>query len=75
MSLRALIDAHKIAYAEFGKALYELGGGSGDPARASRQEQRALSPSAAILPSGGGDRLAKARYLLEMESRGELDLA
>lgn len=54
MSLRALLDAHKIAYAEFGKALYELGGGSGDPARASRQEQRALSPSAAILPSGEG---------------------
>ncbi|MFD2058255.1 hypothetical protein ACFSQT_35785 [Mesorhizobium calcicola] len=41
-SLRALIEAHKTAYAEFGKALHEIDGGSGDSARASREEERAL---------------------------------
>ncbi|ESZ64748.1 hypothetical protein X729_05485 [Mesorhizobium sp. L103C131B0] len=72
-SLRALIEAHKTAYAEFGKALHELGGGSGDPLRASRQEERALLAICAYPAVGEGNRLAKARYLLEIEARGELD--
>ncbi len=74
-SLRALIEAHKTAYAEFGKALHELGGVSGDPVRASRQEERALLAICGYPAVGERDRLAKARYLLEIEARGELDLA
>ncbi|WP_084566813.1 MULTISPECIES: hypothetical protein [unclassified Mesorhizobium] len=72
--LRALIEAHKTAYAEFGKALHEIGGGSDDRARASREEERALLAICGY-PAVGGDRLVKARYLLEIEARGELDLA
>lgn len=74
-NLRALIEAHKTAYAEFGKALHEIGGGSGDPARASREEERTLLVICGYPAVGEGDRLAKARYLLEIEARGELDLA
>lgn len=74
-SLRALIEAHKIAYAAFGKALHEIGGGRGDSARASREEERALLAICGYVAVEEGDRLAKARYLLEIEARGELDLA
>lgn len=73
--LRELIEAHKAAYAEFGKALLKIGGGSGDPARASREEEKALLAVCGYPAAGEGDRLAKARYLLEIEARGELDLA
>ncbi|MER8524537.1 MULTISPECIES: hypothetical protein [unclassified Mesorhizobium] len=73
--LRALIEAHKTAYTEFGKALHEIGGGSGVPARASREEERALLAICGYPAVREGDRLAKARYLLEIEARGELDLA
>ncbi|MBZ9703250.1 MULTISPECIES: hypothetical protein [unclassified Mesorhizobium] len=73
--LRALIEAHKAAYVEFGKALHEIGGGTGDLARASREEERALLAICGYPAVGEGDRLAKARYLLEIEARGELDLA
>ncbi|ESX17946.1 hypothetical protein X766_17875 [Mesorhizobium sp. LSJC255A00] len=73
--LRALIEAHKTAYTEFGKALHEIGGGSDDPARASREEERVLLAICGYPAVGEGDRLAKARYLLEIEARGELDLA
>ncbi|WP_258583316.1 hypothetical protein [Mesorhizobium sp. AR02] len=74
-NLRALIEAHKIAYAEFCKALHEIGGGRGDSARASREEERALLAICGYVAVEEGDRLAKARYLLEIEARGELDLA
>ncbi|MER8855632.1 hypothetical protein NKH94_29315 [Mesorhizobium australicum] len=73
--LRALIEVHKAAYAEFGKALHEIGGGSCDPARASREEERVLLAICGYPAVGEADRLAKARYLLEIEARGELDLA
>ncbi|WP_245466312.1 hypothetical protein [Mesorhizobium sp. M7A.F.Ca.MR.245.00.0.0] len=73
--LRALIEAHKAAYAEFGNALHEIGGGSCDPSRASQEEERALLAICGYPAVGEGDRLAKARYLLEIEARGELDLA
>jgi uncharacterized membrane protein len=74
-NLRALIEAHKIAYAEFCKALHEIGGGRGASARASREEERALLAICGYVAVEEGDRLVKARYLLEIEARGELDLA
>jgi hypothetical protein len=70
--LRALIEAHQTAYAAFGKAVHERG--SSDQDRASREEERALLAICAYSPATKGDRLAKSRYLLEIEARGELDL-
>ena len=49
-------------------------GGSGDTDRASREEERALLAVCGYPAVGEADRLAKARYLLEIEARGELDL-
>ncbi|CAN7514157.1 hypothetical protein [Mesorhizobium caraganae] len=73
--LRTLIDVHKAAYAAFGKALHDIGGGRRDSARANREEERALVAICSYAAVREGDRLAKARYLLEIEARGELDLA
>lgn len=73
--LRTLIEVHKTAYASFSEALHETGGGSSDSARASREEERALLAICSYAAVGEGDRLAKARYLLKIEARGELDLA
>lgn len=74
-SLLALIEAHKIAYAAFGEALHNMGGGSKESDRASREEERTLLAICGYPAVGEADRLAKARYLLEIEARGELDLA
>lgn len=49
--------------------------GGGDRVKASREEERALLAICAYPASEEGDRLAKARYLLQVEARGELDLA
>ena len=73
--LRALIEAHKTAYASFGEALHEMGGSSRDRVKASQEEERALLAICAYPASEEGDRLAKAQYLLQIEARGELDLA
>ncbi|AZO51536.1 MAG: hypothetical protein EOS54_14145 [Mesorhizobium sp.] len=72
--LRALINAHKTAYAAFNKAVHETGGNSRDYDEASREEERALISICAFPVATQGDRFAKARYLLEIEARGELDL-
>jgi hypothetical protein len=69
-----LIEAHRTAYAAFGKTLHEIGGRS-DTDRASREEERALLAICGYAAVWEGDRVAKARYLLEIEARGELDLA
>ncbi|TPN02168.1 hypothetical protein FJ977_01790 [Mesorhizobium sp. B2-1-3A] len=69
--LRELIEAHRTAYAAFGKALHGIGG---DSDRASREEERALLAICGYAAVEEGDRLAKARYLLDIEARGELDL-
>ncbi|CCV15369.1 conserved exported hypothetical protein [Mesorhizobium sp. STM 4661] len=74
-NLRALVEAHKTAYAAFGKALHDIGGGSSGSHRASREEERALLAICGYAAVRERDRLAKARYLLEVEARGELDLA
>jgi len=73
-NLRALIEAHMTAYAAFGKAVHEMGGGSRGYDRAGRGEERALLAVCAYPAVSDGDRFAKARYLLEIEARGELDL-
>jgi hypothetical protein len=57
------------------QTLHEIGGGRSDSARASLEEERALLAICSYAAVGEGDRLAKARYLLEIEARGELDLA
>ncbi|RUW35245.1 MAG: hypothetical protein EOS38_04500 [Mesorhizobium sp.] len=72
--LRALIEAHKTKYVVFGKAIHEMGGSSRDYDRASRAEEKALLAICAYPAVREGDRWAKARYLLEIEARGELDL-
>lgn len=64
---------HRTAYAAFGKAVHERDGRCGQD-RASREEERALLAICAYPAVREGDRLAKARYLLEIEMRGELDL-
>ncbi|ESX58349.1 hypothetical protein X760_19385 [Mesorhizobium sp. LSHC422A00] len=73
--LRTLIDVHKAAYASFGEALHEIGRGRSGSDGASREEERALLAICRYAAVGEGDRLAKAGYLLEIEARGELDLA
>ncbi|MFB9978060.1 hypothetical protein ACFSQQ_33480 [Mesorhizobium kowhaii] len=73
--LPALIEAHKTAYAAFGKAVHERGSRSRHHIKAAREEERALLAICAYRAVREGDRLAKARYLLEIEARGELDLA
>jgi len=71
--LQALIEAHKTAYLALGKVVREKGS-SRDYDGASRAEERALLAICAYPTVRRGDRLAKARYLLEIEARGELDL-
>jgi hypothetical protein len=51
-----------------------MGGSSRDQARASRTEEKALLAVCAYPANSEYDRLAKANYLLEIETRGELDL-
>ncbi|MER9303960.1 hypothetical protein NKJ06_09470 [Mesorhizobium sp. M0293] len=46
-----------------------------DRVKASRAEERVLLAICAYPASEEGDRLAKARYLLQIEARGELDLS
>jgi len=74
-SLQALMEAHKISYAAFAEALHDKGGGRNQSDGASREEERALLAICGYPAVGEADRLAKARYLLEIEGRGELDLA
>lgn len=61
--LRTLIEAHRTAYAAFGKALHNVRGRSGESDRASQEEERALLAICGYAAVGEGDRLTKARYL------------
>jgi hypothetical protein len=72
--LVALIEAHKTSYAAFGKLVQKTGSHGRDHIEAGREEERALLAICAYRAVKEGDRLTKARYLLEIESRGELDL-
>ncbi|MBZ9872341.1 hypothetical protein LB542_15940 [Mesorhizobium sp. BR1-1-9] len=73
--LSTLIEAHRTAYAAFVNALHDIGGDSSGSDRAGREEEGALLAICGYAAIGEGDRLVKARYLLEIEARGELDLA
>lgn len=73
--LRALIKAHKATYAAFGKAIQERDSSNREHDRASRAEERALLAICAYPAVRERDRRTKARYLLKIEARGELDLA
>ncbi|MBZ9764531.1 hypothetical protein LB553_27205 [Mesorhizobium sp. CA8] len=72
--LVALIEAHKATYAAFGKVVHKTGSHSRDHIEAGLAEERALLAICAYRAVKQGDHLAKARYLLEIEARGELDL-
>lgn len=69
--LQALIAAHKAMYGAFQKTVRS----SHDHESAGRAEEKALLAVCAYPAVGEADRKAKARYLLEIEARGELDLA
>jgi hypothetical protein len=72
--LQGLIDTHQTAYVAFGKVVHDVCADRSDHERASRDEEKALLAICAYPAVAEGDRLAKARYLLEIEARGELDL-
>ncbi len=74
--LQALIKAHKATYAAFANAIHEVNGSDpGHADRASRAEERALLAVCAYSAVSTWDRQVKARYLLKIEARGELDLS
>ena len=73
--LRALIKEHKKKYAVFASAIHGIDGSNRGHDSASRAEERALLAVCAYPAITEGDRRAKARYLLKIEARGELDLA
>ncbi|MER9868525.1 hypothetical protein NKJ35_15240 [Mesorhizobium sp. M0136] len=52
-----------------------MGGSKCDHDRANRAEERTLLSVCAYAAVSEGDRRAKARYLLKIDARGELDLA
>ena len=72
--LQGLIETHQAAYVTFDKVVRDVRAGRSDHERASRDEEKALLAICAYPAVAEGDRLAKARYLLEIEARGELDL-
>lgn len=72
--LKALIEAHKATYLAFGRAIHATGGNGRDHARASRTEEKALVALCSYPAVTETDRWVKARYLLKLEQRGELDL-
>jgi hypothetical protein len=72
--LRALIKAHGAAYAAFGRALHETGNNGRACRKASQAEEKALLAVCSYPAVSVGDRRVKAKYLLKVEARGELDL-
>lgn len=72
--LRALIDAHEAIYAAFGKAIRDPDSKSRDHDIVSRAEEKALLAVCSYPAASEADRRAKAKYLLEVQARGELDL-
>ncbi|MCT7378351.1 hypothetical protein [Chelativorans salis] len=73
--LRELIEAHKTAYAEFSKSIRKWGSHSHQHAKANRAEEKALLAVCSHPAVSKGDRRAKAKYLLRIEARRELDLS
>jgi hypothetical protein len=72
--LQALIAGHEAAYAEFHRVVHRPGSSRNDRERADRVEQEALLAVCSYHATCRDERLAKAKYLLVVEARGELDL-
>ena len=72
--LQKLIDAHRTAYRAFAEMIRATDVNRTGRAKASRIEEKALLAVCAFRARSEGDRRAKARYLLKVEARGELDL-
>lgn len=72
--LQALIAAHEAAYAAFHHVVHRAGSSRDDRERADGVEQEALLAVCSYPAIGRDDRRAKAKYLLAVEARGELDL-
>ncbi|NGO56073.1 hypothetical protein [Allomesorhizobium camelthorni] len=72
--LRALIKAHKATYASFGRAIHETCSSGRDCSKAARAEEEALMAVCSFPAVSEADRRVKAKYLLKVEARGELDL-
>jgi hypothetical protein len=74
MSRRVKVPGDFASYAASDRTVQDMGGSSRDHDSASQEEEGALLAIWAYPAVSGGDRLTKARYLLEIEARGELDL-
>jgi hypothetical protein len=72
--LKALIKVHREAYRTFIELLHRSADKSRPARAADRIEQKALLAICAFPARSERDRQIKARYLLEVEERGELDL-
>ena len=72
--LRTLIEAHKATYAAFARAIHETGSNGSDHAKVSRAEEYALVAICSYPAVSEADRRVKAKCLLVVEARGELDL-
>jgi hypothetical protein len=73
-NLKAMIAAHQVAYAEFHATVHRVGRSQDDCERADKVEQEALLTVCSYQATSRDDRRTKARYLLAVEARGELDL-
>jgi hypothetical protein len=72
--LRSLIEAHEAAYTALDAVICRPGVSGGAYDDADRVEQKALLSLCSYPAISTGDRRAKARYLMAIEERGELDL-
>lgn len=72
--LEALIAAHQVAYAEFHRVVHRVGSSRDDCEQADNVEKEALLAVCSYPAFNRDDRGAKAKYLLAVEARGELDL-
>ncbi|RWL79406.1 MAG: hypothetical protein EOR67_25965 [Mesorhizobium sp.] len=71
--LNALIAAHQAAYADFHR-VHRMGSSRDQRWRADKIEQEALLAVCSCPVISRDDRRTKAKYLLTVEARGELDL-
>ncbi|RCW81468.1 hypothetical protein [Phyllobacterium bourgognense] len=72
--LLGLIKMHERTYEAFGKAIQEKDDTGHGHDKAGRAEEEALLAVCAYSAISEGDRRTKARYLLTIAARGELDL-
>jgi formiminotetrahydrofolate cyclodeaminase len=72
--MSALIEAHEAAYAAFMSSIRKPDDDRNDHAARSQAEEKALLAVCGYPTVSEIDRRTKATYLLEIETRGELDL-